>query len=100
MMPYKKAIGLSIIVVELITNAIKYAYPAGQSGRVEIKVGHHAEGWVCLIVSGQGRGLPPDLAAGAGQGSLGMRVVQAMLDQINGRMQIDNDNSARFTVCT
>ncbi len=99
MMPYRKAVGISIIAAELITNAIKYAYPPGQTGSVEVRISPDADGCVCMVISDQGRGFPADLVAGVGPGGLGMRVVKAMLDQINGRMRIENVNGARFTIC-
>ncbi|WP_245524636.1 histidine kinase dimerization/phosphoacceptor domain -containing protein [Methylobacterium nonmethylotrophicum] len=98
MVPYRKAVALSLIATELITNAFKYAY-ADAGGRVAVSVVGEAEGRVRLSVCDEGKGLPtgwPDAPA-RGTG-LGMKLIRAMLDQINARLEVENRPGACFTV--
>ncbi len=79
------AVPLGFVVNELVTNAIKYAFPAGASGEITVGFAPSGEGFE-LVVADNGRGLPPDAEArGAG---LGMRLVRAFTAQAGGEMEI------------
>ncbi len=72
---------LARIVTEVITNALKYAYPDGRSGSVIARL-HKANPETAVIeIADHGPGFPPsfDLAAG---GALGFRVVRALAQQL------------------
>ncbi|MBE7198072.1 MAG: GAF domain-containing protein [Parafilimonas terrae] len=101
MVPYRKAVALSLIATELVTNAFKYATTATGGGRVEVTVSAADSGGVQLKVCDDGRGLPDDWAEpkGSPQGTgLGMKLIRAMLDQINARLDVVNNPGACFTI--
>jgi len=103
MVPYRKAVALSLIATELVTNAFKYASTPTGGGRVEVTVSAtDGEGGVQLKVCDDGRGLPDDWAeprTSSAQGSgLGMKLIRAMLDQINARLDVVNNPGACFTI--
>ncbi len=103
MVPYRKAVALSLIATELVTNAFKYAAKPEGIGRVAVTVSGHGTGSVRLRVCDDGAGLPEGWsetkprANGTGVG-LGMKLVRAMLDQINARLDVDNAPGACFTI--
>ncbi len=99
--PYRNAVGLSLIAAELVTNALKYAYSPEQTGSVDVCVKRKAEtvSGVCLTVSDQGQGLPEDWKTHPRQSGLGMKLINAMLAQIGGEMTVESVAGARFTVC-
>ncbi len=98
MVPYRKAVALSLIATELVTNAFKYAYDA-EGGRVEVSIAGASEGRVRLSVCDEGRGLPAEWSEGQAQGTgLGMKLIRAMLDQINARLDVTSESGACFTV--
>ncbi|AWN49930.1 histidine kinase [Methylobacterium terrae] len=98
MVPYRKAVALSLIATELITNAFKYAY-AEAGGRVAVSVVAETEGRVRLSVCDEGKGLPSDWPDAPARGTgLGMKLIRAMLDQINARLEVENRPGACFTV--
>ncbi len=98
MVPYRKAVALSLIATELITNAFKYAF-AEAGGRIAVRVAGEAEGRVRLSVCDDGKGLPVDWQTVPARGTgLGMKLVRAMLDQINARLEVENCPGACFTV--
>ncbi|WP_425350895.1 histidine kinase dimerization/phosphoacceptor domain -containing protein [Methylobacterium aquaticum] len=98
MVPYRKAVALSLIATELITNAFKYAF-AEAGGRVAVRVAGEAEGRVRLSVCDDGKGLPTDWPDAPARGTgLGMKLIRAMLDQINARLEVENGPGACFTV--
>ena len=98
-LPYQQALAFSLIATELVTNALKYAYAPEEHGAVEVEVRAQADRNVCLIVSDQGRGLPEDWASGQRQSGLGMKLIRAMLTQVDGEMRVENGPGARFVVC-
>ncbi|WP_298956228.1 histidine kinase dimerization/phosphoacceptor domain -containing protein [uncultured Methylobacterium sp.] len=98
MVPYRKAVALSLIATELVTNAFKYAYGEA-GGRVAISVSGDAAGGVRLSVCDEGKGIHGDWATDRPQGTgLGMKLIRAMLDQINARIEVENRPGACFTV--
>ena len=101
MVPYRKAVALSLIATELVTNAFKYAANPTGGGRVEVSVSASGPGEVQLRVCDDGAGLPADWAdarARSKGSGLGMKLIRAMLDQINARLDVANNPGACFTI--
>jgi two-component system, sensor histidine kinase PdtaS len=79
------AVPLGLIVNELLTNALKYAFPGGQKGEVNIKLEKTATGDLHLEVSDNGIG-----KSGSPQGTgFGSQLVQLLTHQLNGTMRED-----------
>ncbi len=98
MVPYQKAVSLSLIATELVTNAFKYAGRPEHGARVNVSVSG-VENGVTLRVCDDGDGLPPGWETAKAKGTgLGMKLVRAMLDQINARIEVENVPGACFTV--
>jgi two-component sensor histidine kinase len=86
-LPVESALPCGMIVCELLTNAIKYAFPAGRSG--EIRVTLSAEGErVMLGVSDDGIGLPPDFEPERST-TFGWQLVRNLATQLGGTVTID-----------
>ena len=80
--PTNLGIPLGFIVNELITNAAKHA-----EGEITVRLETTPELGHCLSVSDDGPGLPDGLPPGANKG-LGLRIIQSLVRQINGRLEI------------
>lgn len=94
----QRATALGLILNEVVTNAVKHAYPAGASGR--IVVGFRAvSGEHCLLIEDGGCGLPPgaDLAAAKG---LGMRIIHALAKQLGGSITFGCGEAGHGTAVT
>lgn len=75
---------LGLLVNELITNALKHAFPHGAGGTIDITFKRRAGSFV-LTVSDSGRGLPP-IAEQLPDG-LGSRLIQALAAQLGGTIR-------------
>jgi len=83
-----QAVPLGLLANELVTNAFKYAYPAGE-GDVLLAI-HGAEtGQLRLTVRDRGIGLPPDLDAAKSK-SLGMKLIATLGRQLGGHPEWRN----------
>lgn len=79
-----QAIPIGLLVNELVTNAIKYAYPEAGSpagGEIRVHTARTAEG-LTLDVADDGIGLPEDFDVARASRSLGMRVVLNLSRQL------------------
>jgi two-component sensor histidine kinase len=108
LLPITMSIPCGLILNEFLTNALKYAYPEGQEGEIRVLVSE-SEGKIQLVVEDDGAGLPAgfreDCIIDAKPGSLGLTLVQGLVDQLGGSLTIsDNQNGpsgrkgARFAV--
>jgi two-component sensor histidine kinase len=77
------ATSLGVIVSELVSNACKYAYAAGEPGEVRIALRGMPFGGYSLDVSDRGRGIVPGASA-RGSG-LGSQLIAMMANRLGGR---------------
>lgn len=84
------AIPIGLLVNELVTNALKYAYPdPAFPGGGEIRVRTARDGrTLCVEVADDGIGLPDGFEIGRASKSLGMRVVGSLTRQLGGTLTI------------
>jgi two-component system, sensor histidine kinase PdtaS len=80
------AIPLWLLINELVTNAVKYAYPAGP-GAIEISA-REIEGRLHVEVSDQGIGLPDGFDIDQPRTSLGFKVIVGMVRQLQGHLTV------------
>lgn len=80
-----RAISLALIVNELITNAMKHAFPDAKRGTITISFRVTADGYE-LAVADDGVGVPSGFDANAAHG-LGMRLSMSLAQQIGGNLQ-------------
>jgi two-component sensor histidine kinase len=80
---------IGLIVTELVTNAMKYAHPAGAPGRVEVACSPGRDGGLVIGVTDDGVGLPPDFDPATG-GGLGFRVVRSMARQLRAETRFES----------
>ena len=88
------AVPLGLIVNELLTNTLKYAFPEGQNGKVLIKLQKRKDGVLQLQVSDNGVG-KSGLTHGTGFGG---QLVSLLTQQLSGSMreEIKNGTSIYF----
>jgi two-component sensor histidine kinase len=89
------AIPCGLILSELLSNALKYAFPGARKGTVRIAASLNAAGGLDLIIGDDGVGLPPDLDLEHSK-TLGLRLVHKLTDQLHGSITADSVGGAAF----
>ncbi len=94
-----KAVSIGLIVNELVTNALKYAYPEDAGGEVRVRLLRaDAGGGVDLTVEDDGVGYPEGNAPAKGSG-LGAIIVAAMASTLKAKVDLDRaGQGTRFRV--
>lgn len=83
------AISIALIVVELVTNAAKYAYPAGTAGKIWVSVKREVDDNILISVRDEGVGFPNKFVPSKSRG-LGMRIIQAFAKQLHTTLVFHN----------
>jgi PAS domain S-box-containing protein len=101
-LPINLAIPCGLMVNELVSNALKHAFPGGRSGAITVTVEAAAapEGigeQVVLSVCDDGAGLAATVDLETTE-TLGLRLVQLLTDQLHGVLDIHRAAPTRFTI--
>ncbi|MEI7856170.1 MAG: PAS domain S-box protein [Methanomicrobiales archaeon] len=96
MVDINTAVPLGLLMNELISNALKHAFPDGREGVISIHGGDTGS-LITLIVQDNGIGMPADLDW-KNTTSLGMRLVSSLIDQVDGTVTLDRTPGTTFTI--
>ncbi len=91
------AVPLGLIVNELVSNAIKHAFPARAHGRISVGLEPLEGGTFRLTVSDDGIGFPKDLDFRKTE-SLGMQLVTMLAGQLDAEITLEREAGTRFTL--
>jgi PAS domain S-box-containing protein len=87
LLPTDRAIPIGLIVNELVTNAIKYAFPGEAKGTVTVTL-KRARGELRLTIADDGQGLDPRWS----DSGLGGRLVDGFAQQLGGQIERKSDS--------
>lgn len=93
------AIPCSLIINELVTNALKYAFPDDRAGEIQICFSLSTANQYLLVVADDGVGfLTPTAALNhvPPLDSLGLQLVHAFVHQLRGKIELDCSRGTRF----
>ena len=97
MLDIDRAIPLGLIINELVSNSLKHAFPNHAGGEIWVAMHYDAKRTLTLTVGDTGIGMPSDpdtLQAG----SLGLRLVQALAQQLGGQLSWDREAGTVVTL--
>jgi two-component sensor histidine kinase len=90
------AIPCGILINELVSNSLKYAFPNGEKGEIFVSLKSKDDGYE-LIVSDNGVGLPEELDYKNTE-SLGLQLVNNLAAQIDGRVELEKGHGTKFVI--
>lgn len=106
------SVPLGILVNELISNALKHAFPEGKGGeirvnlfrsgndRAESKISgfkEESEQQFTLVIADNGKGIPEELDF-RNTDSLGLQLVNILVEQIEGSIELKRDSGTEFQI--
>ncbi len=91
------AIQCGLIINELVSNSIKHAFPGDRKGTIKIKFSNDSDNSFKLQVSDNGVGIPKDFRIDNSE-TLGMQLVNTLVDQMNGTLAVKNTTGSTFTI--
>ncbi|ADI73368.1 signal transduction histidine kinase [Methanohalobium evestigatum Z-7303] len=90
-------IPLGMIITELLSNSLKYAFFDDEQGEVYIGLYRNEEGNYKLIVADNGKGFSEDIDIEE-PNTLGLQLVNSLVDQINGDFEAETINGTKFVI--
>lgn len=95
-----ESIPCAIVLNELVSNAMKHAFPEGGAGTIRVTMRHLAEERVGLEVSDDGVGLPEGVAPGKSlaRGRLGLTLVSLLVDQLDGKIAMETGKGTLYRI--
>jgi PAS domain S-box-containing protein len=96
MLDINTAIPLGLIINELVSNALKYAFLSDRKGTITIS-SQYDNKVLTLVIKDDGIGLPPDLDW-KNQESLGLRLVNNLVEQLNGTIKVERESGTTFII--
>jgi two-component sensor histidine kinase len=91
------AVPCGLLLTELISNAVKYAYPERKGGPIDIRFRDLSNGLFELSVADQGIGFPENFDW-LKSDSLGLRLVHLLSEQLHGEIVMESNHGVKFTV--
>lgn len=90
------AIPCGLIVNELINNILKHAFPDGYTGKITLNLLRSGEN-INLEVIDNGIGIPDNFSL-EGSDSLGFKLVDTLVKQLDGEIKVFNNNGTHFMI--
>ncbi len=91
------AIPCGLIINELISNALKHAFPENKEGQIRVSMHLNPKGEVELQISDTGVGLPDGFSLENTE-SLGLKLVKLLSEQIRGKLEITKNQGTGFKI--
>lgn len=91
------AIPCGLIINELVSNSLKYAFPEDKEGEIKITLRTLDESAMELTVADNGIGMPADTNFGSSE-SLGLKLVTILTNQIDGELEMDRSEGTKIQI--
>jgi len=91
-----QAIPCGLLVNELITNALKYAWKQGEKGTITIHLSQK-KNIIHLYIFDDGVGLPFNFKDNKPE-TLGLQLVETLLEQLDGELDVENENGTKYFI--
>lgn len=96
MVDINTTVPLGLIVNELVTNSMKYAFPNGREGEIDVEFFKEDELFT-LIIGDNGVGFPSEIDFQNTE-TLGLQLVNNLTMQIDGNIELDRTSGTKFKI--
>ncbi|MCP4130688.1 MAG: response regulator [bacterium] len=90
------AIPCALMITELVSNSLEYAFEKGQKGEITIEFYNNNNRYT-LIVADNGKGLPSGMDF-RNTNSLGLSLVNELTTQLKGKVSLDDSSGVKFII--
>ncbi|MCH2235932.1 MAG: PAS domain S-box protein [Crocinitomicaceae bacterium] len=91
-----QAIPCGLVLNELLSNALKYAFPDERKGELHVSL-KEVDGKIHLMVKDDGVGLPKDFDL-KNLDSLGLNLVEVLVEQLDGTLELESNKGTKFLI--
>lgn len=91
-----QAIPCGLLMNELITNALKYAWKPGEKGTITLRLSEN-ENMVELLIADDGIGLPVPFEE-MNSDTLGLQLVVTLIEQLEGELKVETENGTKYLI--
>ncbi|WP_250124130.1 PAS domain S-box protein [Chroococcidiopsis sp. CCMEE 29] len=91
------AVPCGLIINELVSNSLKYAFPDRRKGEIRIHLHSDNQHEIKLIVGDNGIGLPKDFDFQK-TGTLGLQLVNNLVEQLEGTIEVNGHSGTEFRI--
>ena len=92
-----RAIPCGLIINELVSNSLKYAFPANNKGEIKVYLYSNTDNTLTLIIQDNGIGIPEEFDIETPK-SLGLTLVQGLVDQLEGTIELERHQGTQFKI--
>ncbi|NJL14636.1 MAG: hypothetical protein HC913_17620 [Microscillaceae bacterium] len=92
---HKNAVFFGLIINELVTNSLKYAFPDTDEPRINISIHKPKPQLFAVQVRDNGKGLPPDFNLEEAKSS-GLKLVNLITQMLDGTFKMSNEQGSKF----
>jgi two-component sensor histidine kinase/DNA-binding NarL/FixJ family response regulator len=96
-LPIETAVPCGLIAGEALSNAMKHAFPEGRKGEIAVSLRRISPEEVVLSVRDDGIGLPSRIDVASAE-TMGLTIMNALVDQLDGRLEHVADHGSEFRV--
>jgi two-component sensor histidine kinase len=93
----QRAVPLGLLVNEILSNAVRHAFPAGRRGSLRMSALQGADGGVAIVIADDGIGLPPEIDVERAR-TLGLRLVRRLARQAEAEMAVERGGGTAFRI--
>ncbi|MFT6735498.1 MAG: PAS domain S-box-containing protein, partial [Polaribacter sp.] len=91
-----QAIPCGLIVNEVVTNSLKYAFTNQNDAEITVEV-HEDNDEISLIMGDNGIGMPENFRSKTNE-TLGVQLIEALTEQLDGNLQIENLGGTKYLI--
>ena len=91
------AMPCGLLINEIVSNSLKYAFPSGQEGEISIRLKTTAENKICITVQDNGKGIPEEYDL-KNPTTLGLQLIDALTSQLNGEVEMHRNGGTVFNI--